>query len=83
MPNLTVVATITAKPEHADAVADGLAGLLPPTLKEQGGYAMPASQSPWQEIFRNLAEPLSEGMTLRGADAYQAVAQTNIPRNNH
>jgi dihydroxy-acid dehydratase len=52
-------------------------------LKEAGGFAHPDSQTPWQEIFRDLAEPLSEGMILRGADAYQAVAQKSTPRNNH
>lgn len=52
-------------------------------LKSAGGYDHHDSQTPWQEIFRDLAEPLSEGMILRGADAYQAVAQKNTPRNNH
>ncbi|MGB0410268.1 MAG: IlvD/Edd family dehydratase [Pikeienuella sp.] len=52
-------------------------------LRAEGGYDHPDSQTPWQEIFRDLAEPLSDGMILRGADAYQAVAQKNTPRNNH
>ena len=44
----------------------------------------PDSQSPWQEIFREKAEPFSHGMTLRGADAYKDIARTKgVPRDNH
>ncbi len=43
----------------------------------------PESQSPWQEIFREKVRPFSEGMTLDGADAYQRIAQKNLPRDNH
>jgi dihydroxy-acid dehydratase len=43
----------------------------------------PLSQSPWQEIFREKVEPFSEGMTLRGADAYQEIARKHTPRDNH
>jgi dihydroxy-acid dehydratase len=47
-----------------------------------GDFA-PASQTPWQEIFRERVEPFSKGMTLRGADAYQDVANKAMPRDNH
>ncbi|WP_108484410.1 IlvD/Edd family dehydratase [Oceaniglobus ichthyenteri] len=43
----------------------------------------PESQTPWQEIFREKVEPLSEGMTLRGADKYQDIAHKGLPRDNH
>ena len=43
----------------------------------------PESQSPWQEIFREKVEPFAEGMTLRGADAYQDIAAKGLPRDNH
>ncbi|TFL18161.1 IlvD/Edd family dehydratase [Jannaschia formosa] len=43
----------------------------------------PESQTPWQEIFRDRVEPLSRGMTLRGADAYRDVAGRGLPRDNH
>jgi dihydroxy-acid dehydratase len=44
----------------------------------------PESQSPWQELFREKVEPLSRGMTLRGADAYKDIARTKgVPRDNH
>ncbi|EEW24957.1 IlvD/Edd family dehydratase [Rhodobacter ferrooxidans] len=52
-------------------------------LAAAGGYPVPASQTPWQEIFRSLVRPFSEGMTLRGADKYQDVAHGTPPRNNH
>ena len=43
----------------------------------------PESQTPWQEIFRDRVRPFSEGMTLRGADAYQDIAAKSMPRDNH
>jgi dihydroxy-acid dehydratase len=43
----------------------------------------PESQSPWQEIFRERVEPLSKGMTLRGADQYRDIAHKGLPRDNH
>lgn len=52
-------------------------------LDEAGGYAYPRSQTPWQEISRNLTEQLAQGQVLRGADRYQRVAQTSIPRDSH
>ena len=42
----------------------------------------PAAQTPWQEIFRERVEPLAQGMTLRGADAYRDTRRT-LPRDNH
>lgn len=44
----------------------------------------PESQSPWQEIFREMVEPFSEGMTLKGAAEYRDIARTKgVPRDNH
>ena len=44
---------------------------------------IPESQTPWQEIFRSLVQPFSDGMTLKGADAYRDIANQHIPRDNH
>jgi dihydroxy-acid dehydratase len=52
-------------------------------LEARGGYAYPASQTPWQEIQRSMVDQLSEGMTLKPAVKYQRVAQTSVPRDNH
>ena len=52
-------------------------------LASEGGYPMPESQSPWQKYFRELAEPFSEGMVLRGATDFQKIASKFTPRNNH
>ena len=43
----------------------------------------PESQTPWQEIFREKVRPFSEGMTLKGADAYKDIAGKYMPRDNH
>ncbi len=49
----------------------------------KGGYPSPESQSPWQEYFREMVEPFSEGMVLRGATKYRSIAKKNFPRDNH
>ncbi|MEO0830087.1 MAG: dihydroxy-acid dehydratase, partial [Pseudomonadota bacterium] len=46
-------------------------------------FEVPASQSPWQEIFRDRVRPFAEGMTLDGADAYKDIAHKSMPRDNH
>ena len=40
-------------------------------LEAQGGYAYPASQTPWQEIQRAMVDQLSDGMVLKPAVKYQ------------
>lgn len=52
-------------------------------LADEGGYPTPESQSPWQKYFRELAEPFSEGMVLRGSTDFQKIASKFTPRNNH
>ena len=53
-------------------------------LKTAGGFKIPASQTPWQEIQRGLTEQLGDGMVLKPAVKFQKVAQTyGVPRDNH
>jgi len=53
-------------------------------LKKDGGYKVPESQTPWQEIQRGMVDELSNGMVLKPAVKYQRVAETKgIPRDNH
>ena len=53
-------------------------------LAESGGYPVPESQTPWQEIQRSMVDQLCDGMVLRPAVAYQRIAATKgIPRDNH
>ncbi len=53
------------------------------TLEANGGYPVPASQTPWQEIQRAMVEQLCDGMVLGPAVAYQRVARQGVPRDNH
>ena len=53
------------------------------TLVANGGYDIPASQTPWQELFREKVGRLDQGMTLDGADKYQDIARRFMPRDNH
>ena len=53
-------------------------------LEKAGGYKVPPSQTPWQEIFRKEVGQLAEGMVLKGATKFQRVAKTmGLPRDNH
>src|SRR5437762_4797342 len=53
-------------------------------LETAGGFAYPASQTPWQEIQRRTVGQLGDGMILEGAESYQRIAQTRgVPRDSH
>jgi dihydroxy-acid dehydratase len=53
-------------------------------LEAAGGYAYPASQTPWQEIQRAMVGQMDTGAILEGAEKYQRIAQTKgLPRDNH
>ncbi|HKY86479.1 MAG TPA: IlvD/Edd family dehydratase [Pseudorhodoplanes sp.] len=53
-------------------------------LQKRGGFDIPASQTPWQEIQRGMVDQLSDGMVLKPAVKYQRVAQNSgAPRDNH
>jgi dihydroxy-acid dehydratase len=53
-------------------------------LAAAGGYKVPESQTPWQEIFRANTDQLAQGMVLQGAVKFQRIAKTKgIPRDNH
>ena len=53
-------------------------------LEAAGGFPYPASQTPWQEIQRNLVGQMEGGAILEGSEAYQRIAQTRgLPRDNH
>jgi dihydroxy-acid dehydratase len=52
-------------------------------ILETDGYAMPESQSPWQQYFREKVGPFDQGMVLNDADNYQDIARKFMPRDNH
>lgn len=53
-------------------------------LEARGGYAYPASQTPWQEIQRAVVGQMDTGAILEGSEKYQRIAQTmGLPRDNH
>ena len=53
-------------------------------LDAVGGYAYPASQTPWQHIQRGLVGQMETGAILEGSDQFQRIAQTRgLPRDNH
>ena len=53
-------------------------------LETNGGFGAPASQTPWQEIHRNLTGQFDTGAVLEPAVKFQRIAQTaGLPRDNH
>ena len=52
-------------------------------LDKRGGYPVPESQTPWQEIQRGIVGELSEGMVLKPAVKYRRLADKGPPRDNH
>jgi dihydroxy-acid dehydratase len=52
-------------------------------ILETDGYAMPESQSPWQQYFREKVGPFDKGMILKDADNYQDISRKFMPRDNH
>ena len=53
-------------------------------LKDNGGYAYPQDQTPWQQIQRSMVSQFDQGMVLGDAVDYQRIAQTKgVPRDNH
>ena len=53
-------------------------------LAKQGGFRIPESQTPWQEIQRGMVDELSRGMVLKPAVKYQRIAKSKgTPRDNH
>jgi len=53
-------------------------------LAAAGGYARPASQTPWQELQCASVGQLATGAVLEPAVKYQRIAQSKgIPRHNH
>jgi dihydroxy-acid dehydratase len=81
----------TGDPVRIDLTA-GTADLLLPAaelarrraeLEAAGGYPVPPSQTPWQEIQRSMVDQLADGMVLRPAVAYQRIARNGVPRDNH
>ena len=53
-------------------------------LDAAGGYPVPPSHTPWQEIQRSIVSQFDEGMVLRPAVKYRDTARTHgTPRHNH
>lgn len=53
-------------------------------LEAKGGYKVPPSQTPWQDIFRREVGGLNEGMVFERATRFQRIAQRYpVPRDNH
>ncbi len=53
-------------------------------LDDAGGYPLPPSHTPWQEIQRGIVSQFDEGMVLRPAVKYRDTSRTHgTPRHNH
>ncbi|MEM7566903.1 MAG: IlvD/Edd family dehydratase [Pseudomonadota bacterium] len=45
-------------------------------------FAVPESQTPWQQMFRDNVDQFGNGMVMKGSDDYHRVV-TEVPRDNH
>ncbi|MCY3879277.1 MAG: dihydroxy-acid dehydratase family protein [Rhodobacteraceae bacterium] len=52
-------------------------------IAQAGGYEIPASQTPWQKMFRQSARQFAEGMVIDGAPEFRDIARKSLPRDNH
>ena len=53
-------------------------------LESKGGLAYPPSQTPWQEIHRDVTGQFDTGAVIESAVKYQRIAQTSgDPRDSH
>jgi dihydroxy-acid dehydratase len=53
-------------------------------LDAAGGYPFPASQTPWQALYRAQVGQMDTGAILEPAAGFQRIAQTRgLPRHNH
>lgn len=53
-------------------------------FERDGGYKMPASETPWQDLYRRETGQLDQGMVMNKALAYQKVLSiAPTPRHNH
>lgn len=53
-------------------------------LESKGGFSYPPSQTPWQEIHRNITGQFDTGAVIESAVKYQRIAQTGgDPRDSH
>jgi dihydroxy-acid dehydratase len=53
-------------------------------LNAHGGFPIPKSQTPWQEIQRGMIDQFDQGMVLKPAIKYHDVARVmGVPRDNH
>ena len=69
---------------HHEVEIAALVGLQHGALEEAGGFPVPASQTPWQELQRASVGQLETGAVLEGATKYQRLAQTvGVPRHSH
>src|SRR6185369_9902916 len=53
-------------------------------LKDKGGFAYPANQTPWQEVYRSTVGQQATGACMELATRYQNIAGTvGVARDNH
>ncbi|MBC9032025.1 dihydroxy-acid dehydratase family protein [Sphingomonas sp. JC676] len=53
-------------------------------LEARGGFAFPASQTPWQAIQRETVGQLGTGAILEGSEKFQRIDKTfGVPRDSH
>ncbi len=50
---------------------------------DAAGYPFPVSQTPWQEIHRDIVGQFDGGAVIESAVKYQRIAEKGLPRDSH
>ena len=72
---------IDLKTNRADMLVDDAE--LDRRRAEQARTAVPASQTPWQEIHRDVVGQFDGGAVIESAVKYQRIAELGLPRDSH
>jgi dihydroxy-acid dehydratase len=73
---------VDLKERRVDAMVDE-AELLRRGTEVDAGAAIPASQTPWQEIHRDIVGQFDGGAVIESAVKYQRIAEQGLPRDSH
>ena len=74
---------IDLKTNRADMLVDDAELARRRVVLDEEGYAFPASQTPWQEIHRDIVGQFDGGAVIESAVKYQRIAEKGLPRDSH
>ncbi|WP_274599198.1 IlvD/Edd family dehydratase [Sphingomonas sp. CFBP 13603] len=74
---------IDLRANRADMLVDDAELARRRAAVDADGYFFPVSQTPWQEIHRNIVGQFDGGAVIESAVKYQRIAEKGLPRDSH